>query len=215
LGDVGYAILDLAQRYTPEVMGIVTEASLWFTELSILHRQLASEQSRRAEDLRDIAERMKVVQRVNREYLDVLGRYNRSHSVLSQAVSYQSITTRDNPLRGRYDSVIEKEAPNKASLQQQLKSKIIEFLDVKEKFASYKKRKIREGLQGYFSALKRCLESEAKIAEKMRPLLEMLIAGPPDVPDEFRRFEELFRGAEEQRRNVGENEGNEVLPVNV
>jgi hypothetical protein len=167
-----------------------------FSRLSDIHRELAEQQHRSADEFRDVFERQNVIQRITDEYRNLHGAFNRASDQLVHATvnkANEQVRSSYTRLERALNEAIQRAISAKRRTADDLKAKLRELIEQRQRFTRYKTRKLASGFVGYVVAVKAALEQEIDAIASIEALVAKLQTAPATMPPAFRAYEQEFR----------------------
>jgi hypothetical protein len=194
--DLSRSSLSLVTSTVPECASTWQEVCVLFSRLSAIHRELAEQQNRSSDEFRDVFERQNVVQRISDEYRNLHGAFNRAsdqllHATVNKA-NEQVRPSYERRERGLNDA-IQRAITAKRRAADDLKAKLRELIEQRQRFGRYKLRKLKSGFVGYVVAVKAALEQEMDVMAGIEELVGKLQTDSARMPPAFQAYEREFR----------------------
>ncbi|KAK8834330.1 hypothetical protein M9Y10_032775 [Tritrichomonas musculus] len=232
--DFGKTSAIMLTSQIPELETQFQELEKLFTEVANIHRQLAQEESRNAEDFRDVIERFSVVYRVSEEYSTRKQQWKEACDNFDSANKKIEIEK----LKGTYQKNQAKLEANLAAAKKEksdflrrIKRKCQQLIDEKNKYNKFKIRRFRSGWTRYSNALKVASEAEIDVYGRIRDYLSQLnienpeaakvaeaavneqlskpAPGPAPIPNHEEETNEEHHDAPEEHVEAQENQDNQ------
>ena len=182
--DFGKTSAIMLTSQIPELEAQFQELEKLFAEVAAIHRKLAQEESRNAEDFRDVIERFSVVYRVSEEYSTRKQQWKEACEAFDSANKKIELEK----LKGTYaKNQVKLEAnlaaakKEKSDFLRRIKRKCQQLIDEKNKYNKFKIRRFRSGWTRYANALKVASEAEIDVYGRIRDYLSQLNVEHPEA----------------------------------
>lgn len=182
--DFGKTSAIMLTSQIPELEAQFNELEKLFGEVAAIHRKLAQEEGRNAEDFRDVIERFSVVYRVSEEYSARKQQWREACDAFDNASKKIEVEK----LKGTYTkNQVKLEAnlaaakKDKSDFLRRIKRKCQQLIDEKNKYNKFKIRRFRSGWTRYSNALKAASEAEIEVYGRIRDYLSQLNVEHPEA----------------------------------
>lgn len=182
--DFGKTSAIMLTSQIPELETQFHELEKLFVEVATIHRKLAQEESRNAEDFRDVIERFAVVYRVSEEYSMRKQQWKEACDAFDNATKKIEVEK----LKGTYaknqaklEANLAAAKKDKSDFLRRIKRKCQQLIDEKNKYNKFKIRRFRSGWTRYSNALKAASEAEIDVYGRIRDYLSQLNVENPEA----------------------------------
>lgn len=182
--DFGATSLNMLVSQIPELELQFQDLQKLFSEVAAIHVKLAQEESRNAEDFRDIIERFAVVFRVSEEYgirKDQWREAQTNYDNQAKKIEIEKAKGTYDKNRFKLDSQLAQCKQDKIDFLRRVKRKCAQLITEKEKYNAFKVRRLRQGWTRYSNALKEASEAEYEVYGKIRDFLAQLKLDNPEA----------------------------------
>ncbi|OHS99254.1 hypothetical protein TRFO_08502 [Tritrichomonas foetus] len=182
--DFGKTSAAMLTSQIPELESRFNELPKLFAEVAEIHRKLASEETRNAEDFRDVIERFAVVFRVSEEYAERKDQWKAAcdaYDNVLKKIEIEKVKGTFTKNQYKLEAQVAAAKKEKVDYLRRIKRKINQLIEVKEAYNKFKVRRFRQGWTRYAEAIKVASEAETAAYEKIRDYLSQLSVENPEA----------------------------------
>ena len=187
------ALQEMLAGQTTTISAQISEFTRLLNDVGQVHRRLADQEARNAEDFRDIIERYDVMYRANNEYHDAKDKYEAAEKALESAraknEAEKSKPDYEAKRKVKNENEIEKLKSQKAKYLDLVKEKLSKFIEEREKYVRFKVRRLCEGWTRYGHALKVESDNESLTYDKIQDCLQSMKANNSFTPENLQHIE--------------------------
>jgi hypothetical protein len=155
-----------------------------YRQVAAAEMEFADLEERTKDDLLDIIERYKVIQRMEAQYSDLLNQVQAAKAALAQAeLTWATVSSELGPRRQKAEDELSKAKVTRTDLISRARDLTIQLIEAKQRFGRFRLNRLRHAWETYSDALSRYGKSEANLYDALARAFAELRKRVPGSPD--------------------------------